>query len=250
MTEREWLTANDPTPMLGFLRSKTSDRKLRLFAVASCRRFWHLLDDKYGRPAVEAAERCAEGMLSVDELWAMGKKDDLAFNYDLHEHIAQKAGVDDSGAVSAAFYAVGLTMGLMGWQQATSAAEAAASTAGRLGLGSKADEFAYEEQEAYDQAARPFTTVEKVIQIALLRDIFANPFRPVDISPAWLIWNDGTVRKIAQTIYDDRAFDRLPMLADALEEAGCTSADILNHCRQPGVHVRGCWVIDILLGKE
>ena len=67
---------------------------------------------------------------------------------------------------------------------------------------------------------------------------------------AWLAWNDGTIRKMAQVIYGDRAFDRLPLLADALEDAGCTDADILGHCRTPGEHVRGCWVVDLLLGKS
>ena len=68
--------------------------------------------------------------------------------------------------------------------------------------------------------------------------------------PSWLAWNDGAIRKIAQTIYDARAFDRLPLLADALEDAGCTDAAILSHCREPGEHVRGCWVVDLLLGKN
>jgi hypothetical protein len=87
-------------------------------------------------------------------------------------------------------------------------------------------------------------------QAALLRDIFGNPFRPLAINPAWLAWNDGTVPRIAQAIYDERAFDRMPVLADALEDAGCTEPYILDHCRQPGEHVRGCWVVDLLLGKE
>jgi hypothetical protein len=77
-----------------------------------------------------------------------------------------------------------------------------------------------------------------------------NPFRPVTINPVWLAWNDGTVQKIAQGIYEERAFDRMPILADALEESGCTNADILYHCRLPGEHVRGCWVVDLVLGKE
>jgi hypothetical protein len=85
---------------------------------------------------------------------------------------------------------------------------------------------------------------------SMRREIFGNPFRPVAIAPAWLAWNDGTVPKLAQTIYDDRRFDLLPILADALEEAGCDHADILTHCRGPGPHVRGCWVVDLLLGKE
>ncbi len=77
----------------------------------------------------------------------------------------------------------------------------------------------------------------------------AIAFRLPCPDPAWQAWNDGTVRKLAQLIYDDRAFDRLPLLADALEDAGCTDATILSHCREPGEHVKGCWVVDLLLGK-
>ena len=81
-------------------------------------------------------------------------------------------------------------------------------------------------------------------------DIFGNPFRPVQVDPTWLRWNDSTIPKIAQSLYDDRAFDRMPILADALEDAGCTDAAILDHCRGPGPHSRGCFLIDLLLGKE
>ncbi len=84
----------------------------------------------------------------------------------------------------------------------------------------------------------------------LLRDIFGNPFRPAIADPVWLAWEDGTVPALAQSIYDERAFDRLPILSDALEEAGCTNTDILGHCRQPGQHVPGCWVVDLVLGKK
>ena len=91
---------------------------------------------------------------------------------------------------------------------------------------------------------------ERVAQSLLLRDILGNPFRPVIIDSTWLSWNGRTVPKIAQAVYDERAFDHLPILADALDEAGCDNDEILNHCRQPGVHVRGCWVVDLLLGKE
>ena len=87
-------------------------------------------------------------------------------------------------------------------------------------------------------------------QSNLVRDILGNPFRPVWFDPSWIAWNDGTVRKLAQVISDDRAFDRLPILADALEDAGCTDTDILGHCRNGGEHVRGCWVVDALLGKS
>jgi hypothetical protein len=80
--------------------------------------------------------------------------------------------------------------------------------------------------------------------------VFGNPFCPVAVNPTWLTWNDSTIVKIAQTIYDERAFDRLPILADALQDSGCNHEDILDHCRSAGPHVRGCWVVDALLGKE
>jgi hypothetical protein len=83
----------------------------------------------------------------------------------------------------------------------------------------------------------------------LLLDIFGNPFRPVPIDPAWLRWQGGTVVNLAHAIYDARQFENLPVLADALEEAGCANADILAHCHSDGPHVRGCWVVDALLGK-
>jgi hypothetical protein len=82
-----------------------------------------------------------------------------------------------------------------------------------------------------------------------LREVFGNPFRRVSLSPAWPAWEGGTVVKLAQAIYEERVFDRLPVLADALEEAGCDNAELVRHCRQPGEHVRGCWVIDLLTGR-
>ena len=88
---------------------------------------------------------------------------------------------------------------------------------------------------------------EDAAQAALLRDIFGNPFQPVSLDPTWL---SSTVQAMATGIYAERAFDRMPILADALEEAGCDNLDILNHCRGPGTHVLGCWVVDLLLGKE
>jgi len=90
--------------------------------------------------------------------------------------------------------------------------------------------------------------VKRERQTRLLHCIFGPlPFRSITFDPTWLT---PTVINLAQAIYDDRAFDRMPILADALEDAGCTNQDILSHCRQPGVHVRGCWVVDLLLDKE
>jgi hypothetical protein len=83
--------------------------------------------------------------------------------------------------------------------------------------------------------------------ISIVREIFGNPFRQVAVAPEWIT---PTVLALANGIYADRAFDRMPILADGLEESGCDNKDILLHCRQPGEHVRGCWVIDLLTGHE
>ena len=88
---------------------------------------------------------------------------------------------------------------------------------------------------------------ECAVQASLLRDVFGNPFRPVAFDPRW---RTADVTALARGIYDDRAFDRLPLLADALMAAGCDSEDLLAHCRSEGPHVRGCWVVDLVLGKE
>lgn len=92
-------------------------------------------------------------------------------------------------------------------------------------------------------------TRDLALEVTVLRDIFGNPFRPVALDPAWLSWNNATVSALAQSIYCDRAFDRIPILADALEDGGCHDPDILGHCRGPGPHVRGCWVVDLLLER-
>lgn len=83
-------------------------------------------------------------------------------------------------------------------------------------------------------------------QLCLLRDIFGNPYRPITADESW---RTGTVIALAHGAYSNREFGVLPFLADALEEAGCTDLEILTHCRQPGLHAQGCWVLDILLGK-
>jgi hypothetical protein len=84
-------------------------------------------------------------------------------------------------------------------------------------------------------------------EAALLRDVFGNPFRSVAIDPEWL---SSTVLTLASGIYEEKAFDRMPILADALQDADCDNEEILNHCRSEGPHVRGCWVVDLLLRRS
>jgi hypothetical protein len=90
---------------------------------------------------------------------------------------------------------------------------------------------------------------ERANQCDVLRDLLGTPFQVVVDAP-WLAWHGGLIASMATTMYQERAFDQMPILGDALEEAGCTNATILNHCRQPANHVRGCWVLDLLLFKE
>ncbi len=94
---------------------------------------------------------------------------------------------------------------------------------------------------------REYTVPGNVMMASLIRDIFGNPFRPVAFDPRWR--TEHTVG-LAAKMYEDRDFAAMPILADALEEAGCDSETILSHCREPGVHVRGCWVVDLVLGKS
>jgi hypothetical protein len=206
MTEAEWLACTEPTPMLEFLRGKASDRKLRLFACACCRRIWHLLVDEHNREVVEQTEagdeRLSPPQASHSEAITLSQ---LAVRF------AIEALLEDR------------------WVNVPAMCARAASGGG---------------------VDPNRMNVEMASQCCLLRDIFGPlPFRPVAIDPAWLRWNHGTVPAVARRVYEDRAFNDLPILADALEDAGCTDADILAHCRSGGGHVRGCWALDLLLGR-
>jgi hypothetical protein len=219
MTEAEWLASIDPQPMLEFLaESGKSVRKRRLFAVACCRRISHLLTGK-GNRAVLVAEQFADSLIGQQEMHG-------------------------------AWTAVGFPQA-PSRRYAASAARAASCSPGYDGTAHGAASAVNAAACEAGENAHGLRTAEQTAQAALLRDIIASPFRPSTLlTPAVLAWNEGTVRRIAQGIYDDRAFDRLPILADALEEAGCTNSDILDHCRQPGPHVRGCWAVDLILGKS
>jgi hypothetical protein len=271
MNEAEWLAPDGPRPILEYLRGKTSDRKLRLFACACCRRIWHLLTEASSRVAVEVAEFFADGKVTSKELaaaWAAAS--DAASD-------AARAAASDA-AWAAARAAASDAAWAAAWAAARAAARAAASDA------------------------------ERKNQAALLRDVFGNPWRhyygpdcgPV-IRPGGetvtflergiLAWQGGTVPAVAQAAYDQRLSNgtldqtRLFVLADALEEAGCEDETLLCHLRgwekchncivTPGrygggvarvhdcrdcnnarwlrlraPHVRGCWAVDLLVGKE
>jgi hypothetical protein len=209
MTEAEWRAATDPTLMLEFLKTKVSDRKLRLFAVACCRRIWAVLKNERSRRAVEVAERFADRLTEAGELHSAFTQASVnaIWNQTGGLHAASKARLTSEYHYSNGY---------------------AASVARHAVLAS------------HDVPA------EWVAQCGIIRDIFGNPFRPVLID---ISWESSTVLALAQQMYDSRDFTEMPILADALQDTGCDNEDILNHCRGENVHVRGCFVIDLVLGK-
>ena len=103
------------------------------------------------------------------------------------------------------------------------------------------------QEEAFGAASQAVADQERGKYIRLTHDIFGNPFRPVIFSPAW---RTDTAVSLARTMYESREFGAMPILADAIQDAGCDNDDLLNHCRDANqVHVRGCWVVDLVLGK-
>jgi hypothetical protein len=189
---------------------QAAERKQRLFACACCRRFWHLLPDQRSRAAVEAAERFADGLTT-------GRKLNRAWR----------------GAADVA----GDTGTLTDWQWLAVEAAEPRPSAPRV-------------VHRFRRWLRSPSSPLRNWLVSLVRDVFGNPFRLVLVERAWLAWEGGTVRKLAEGIYQDQAFDRLPVLADALEEAGCADEAILSHLRGGGPHARGCWALDLLLGQE
>jgi hypothetical protein len=218
VTEAEWLLSADPAPMLRYLREReASERKLRLLACACCRLIWDQLPDPRSRSAVEVAERFADDRASpVDLANARNQAIKAAF-----------------GAGWAAYWAASAKASGPIWN-----VFAAAS-----GPRPQANKFT--ESEYADDVAG-----EARRQVGLIREVFANPFRPGRIDTRCLAWESGLVRCLAEGIYEDGAFDRMPVLGDALEDAGCSDESVLAHCRDKGEHVRGCWVLDVILGRD
>jgi hypothetical protein len=221
MTEAEWLTVPEPRALLWSLRPGWTDRKLRLFGCACVRRVWSLLDAK-ARAAVELAERYADRLVTDTALLSAREELALEVNGPVGRDLPRPM-----------------------------AARAAACLL-------YTNDEAYDERAAYDwlveEGAADFSADaiedragERAVQAMLIRDIFGNPFRqrPVDS-----IRMPPAVLSLARSIYDDQTFDRMPELADAIEGVGLEDVDVLAHCRELGPHVRGCWVIDLILGKS
>src|SRR5262245_25478569 len=230
MAEAEWLACTDARRLLHFTTER-SGRKLRLFACNCCYSVWHLLEDQRSRRAVEVAELFADG---------------FATNSELHRarHDAQSVFYRENSS--------GLRAGCYNSARAAHAATkqypnyAAWDAAYESGLGLYAAEQGADPNLFDEISLNPF----RPQHADRLRDVFGPlPFHPVVLESSISLLNSDWIRKLAQAIYDDRRFEDLPILADALEEAGCQDQSILDHLRSPGPHVRGCWPLDLILGR-
>jgi hypothetical protein len=208
--------------------TKAGKRKVRLFAVACCRQIWGMVPEE-ARDLVEAAERYADGLTDKAGLLAAAARLERARD----------------GGWGWPAWPRGLTAPWWAVQAALAAAEVY-----------KIHKFARWSQEDSRRAVRAASKFRKRDflahgrrQVTLMACIFGPEGDAPAVEPAWLAWNNGTVRRMAESIYQERRWADLPILADALDEAGCDNRDILAHCRSGGEHARGCWVVDLLLGR-
>jgi hypothetical protein len=230
MTEAEWLAGETLSrPRLGFLRrSKVSNRKFRLFATACSRRVWHVMSEPDCRSAVEMAERFADGLVTGTEM------------AEAHEKAWASPGLKREWGSS-------------------SNEERYANLAGSGTALKRDDERSWWSWAAavvsHAENACLATRVEEreAQTLLLLREMVGNPFRPVTLDRSLLT---PSVASLAEAAYEHRGLPsghldtvRLAVLSDALEEAG-VAGEILEHLRSPGPHVRGCWAVDLVLGRS
>jgi hypothetical protein len=230
MTESEWLLCREPQAMLAALRAagKLSERNARLFAAACCRRAWHLMVDERSHKAVEVVELFADGEVDGNDLAVAERGAGAAAT-------ARRSGASDAAWMAS--HAAWLST----WDDTWRCAETTLAITRKVMTRDRG------KSRPQDQP------------IYILRDLFGPiPFRPVAIDPGWLTWNGSTVGRLARAAYDGRQMpagtlepERLAVLADALEDAGCGDLEVLGHLRESGkVHYRGCWVLDLLLGRS
>ncbi len=214
MTESEWLICSEPELMLAFVEGRASERKLRLFAAACCDEVRALLPDENARELAGLLARWVEEsprlMVSISAWLTLGR---------MIRSLAQAAGgVGD----------VGSGPRLSSFSQGVFVA--------RIAL----------------LAARSMTPTgpQRGYFCDLAREVFGNPFGPPRVEEAWLRWDNACVANLARSMRDGRRFDDLPVLADALEDAGCDETGLLEHLRRGSEHVPGCWALDALLGES
>jgi hypothetical protein len=227
MTFTKYVASVDPYLKLKQLATRADPRKLRLFACACVREVGIFLKEDGSRRAVLVAERFADGQASDEE---------------------RLAALFEAESARARVYAATRSDWRDAWRMRN------AACAAKILLHPQAQRAALDTPQAIREKGKHVDAVAwndsaSNAHERFLRDLFDGPRTPRRIDPAWFRWNGAAVAKIARDIYEENCFEELPILADALEDAGCADEDILAHCREPGGHVRGCWVIDLLLGK-
>lgn len=222
--------ASNPPPFA------VSKRKLLLFACAFCRRIESLFQDERSRQAVEVSERYADGLATELELRAATEGASAALFEVPGEPLTAPMGV--SLRAELAVVRVWAWAARAAYLTARGEIKAATQMVWKAALEVATGQS--DPQWARQAAGDP-------VRAALLIEIFGNPFRPVTCEPSW---KEGKVAQLAEAIYTERAFERMPILADALEESGCTNEEVLVHCRDGGEHVRGCWAVDLITGRK
>jgi hypothetical protein len=230
MTETEWLACNDPRQMIRpvLLMNCNANRKLGLFTLELCRRVLNRHPRRELLGATDYVERAIDGE-----------------NVEMPRGLMFLARADDAGPRFDTQLAKALDLASMcapgGSPLGVAQTKALAGGAVVLVLNVFNDMGA-------NYPVPPIPADERARLVFVFRDIFGNPFRPVAFSPAW---RTDTAVTLARQMYESREFGAMPILADALQDAGCEDEHILNHCRDANAtHVRGCWVVDLVLGKE
>lgn len=231
MTEEEWLMAQTASDLLHHIRASASLRKLRLFGVACCRRVLHLNFAPEVPRALDIVEALADGSVGDKE-----RQEVYEALYNAREFAGRAyLGNDDTEPHegTAAYCVLDAVIDLF--------------SDGGTEWGFPARQSCEAVWYADRTPERTRRAVQAAVHAALLRDIFGNPFCPVALDPAW---RTDTAVSLARGMYDSRDFTAMPILADALQDAGCEDEQVLNHCRDATApHVRGCWVCDLVLGK-
>jgi hypothetical protein len=235
MTEKEWLTSEDVGELLGYLDSISDvESRFDLVIVAFCRRVWNLLTDPRSKECVELLEEFACTSIPDDIYEAMRNSSSAASRAAGEREMSDP---QQSAAYSAAHAVYNAVYGLI--DRLSNDVACAVASAKWPANASRAFEATTGGLEPDAEELR--------WQAGCVRCVFGNPFREVTFNPAW---RTDTAVAIAHLMYDSREFGAMPILADALQDAGCEDEHILMHCRDAAAtHVRGCWVCDLVLGK-
>lgn len=250
MTESEWLSCTDPTPMLKFLQGRASERKLRLYLCVCCRRITRLFFVPESLTAVEVAERFADGNADHKELeLAEWNAESPTFGYEFDERMPWSSPYRKK--VVPRLIEIGALP-----KSALSEENWHVSEPIRVRLLAAAElaEFCAASSVTLSVWGLPYFSQVDWPTRWLMDCVFGNPFRPTTIDPTMLT---PTVLSLAQAAYEHRQLPsghldpvRLTILSDAIEDTGCTDAELLGHLRSEGPHVRGCQILDLILGKE